>query len=73
MEISINNVENTPTNDMSKFHKLNENDNLAICDVGAYGMVLSSNYNLRTKPAEILINKSSFKLITKRQKLFLPY
>ena len=55
---------------IAKFHKLNENDNLAICDVGAYGMVLSSNYNLRTKPAEILINKSSFKLITKRQKLF---
>ena len=55
---------------IAKFHKLNEKDNLAICDVGAYGMVLSSNYNLRTKPAEILINKSSFKLITKRQKLF---
>ena len=38
---------------------LNEKDCLAICDVGAYGMVLSSNYNLRTKPSEILINKSS--------------
>ena len=54
---------------LSKFQKLSENDILAICDVGAYGMVLSSNYNLRTKPAEILVNKSVLKIITKRQKL----
>jgi len=52
-----------------KFQMLNEKDCLAICDVGAYGMVLSSNYNLRAKPSEILINKSSLKVITKRQKL----
>ena len=52
-----------------KFQTLKENDILAICDVGAYGMVLSSNYNLRTKPSEILINRYSSKLITKRQKL----
>ena len=32
-------------------------------------MVLSSNYNLRPKPPEILVNKSSAKIITKRQKL----
>ncbi len=54
---------------ISKFQSLNEKDYLAICDVGAYGMVLSSNYNLRVKPSEILINKSSLKIITKRQKL----
>ena len=54
---------------LSKFQSIKENDILAICDVGAYGMVLSSNYNLRTKPAEILVNKSSLKTITKRQKL----
>ena len=52
-----------------KFQTLREKDILAICDVGAYGMVLSSNYNLRAKPSEILINKSSSKIITKRQKL----
>ena len=51
------------------FQTLRENDILAICDVGAYGMVLSSNYNLRTKPSEILINQYSSKIITKRQKL----
>ena len=32
-------------------------------------MVLSSNYNLRTKPAEILVNKYLVKIISKRQKL----
>ena len=32
-------------------------------------MVLSSNYNLRPKPAEILVNKNSTKIITIRQKL----
>ena len=48
---------------------MNEKDILAIYDVGAYGMVLSSNYNLRTKPPEIMINKSSLKVILKRQKL----
>ena len=29
-----------------KFQKLNESDYIIICDVGAYGMSLSSNYNL---------------------------
>mgnify|MGYP001237081730 FL=1 len=54
---------------LKKFQKLNEKDIIIICDVGAYGMVLSSNYNVRTKPCEILINKSSVKLISKREKL----
>jgi len=51
------------------YQKLNQGDIIIICDVGAYGMVLSSNYNLRPKPVEILINKASTKIITKRQKL----
>ena len=51
------------------YQKLNQKDIVLICDVGAYGMVLSSNYNLRPKPPEILINKSSAKIIAKRQKL----
>tara|TARA_Y100000590_G_scaffold250816_1_gene281715 strand:+ start:1533 stop:2747 length:1215 start_codon:yes stop_codon:yes gene_type:complete len=54
---------------LPKFQYLNEDDILAICDVGAYGMVLSSNYNLRAKPAEVMINKSSIKIINKRQRL----
>jgi diaminopimelate decarboxylase len=54
---------------VTKYQKINQGDIIIICDVGAYGMVLSSNYNLRPKPAEVLINKTSAKVITKRQKL----
>ena len=40
-----------------------------ICDVGAYGSSLASNYNLRPKPVEIMIKESKIKVIQKRQKL----
>ena len=53
----------------TKYQKLRQNDLVIICDVGAYGMVLSSNYNLRAKPPDILVNKNLSKVITKRQKL----
>ena len=52
-----------------KYSQTKESDYLAICDVGAYGIVLASNYNLRTKPPEIIIDKSNIKLVSKRQKL----
>ena len=54
---------------VGKYQKINQGDKVIICDVGAYGVVLSSNYNLRPKPAEVLVNKSTVKIITKRQKL----
>ena len=53
----------------NKFQKLNEKDYIIICDVGAYGSSLSSNYNIRPKPAEILIRGSKINVIKKRQKL----
>jgi diaminopimelate decarboxylase len=46
-----------------------EGDLLAILDVGAYGMVLSSNYNSRPRPAEVLVSGKSGKLIRRREKL----
>ena len=52
-----------------KFQKLKEKDLVMMCDVGAYGMSLSSNYNVRPKPAEVLIKGSKIKVIKKRQKL----
>ena len=52
---------------LKKFQKLQERDVIAICDVGAYGMSLSSNYNLRIKPLELLIKGSKVKIIKKRQ------
>ncbi len=54
---------------IKNFQKLSEKEFLAICDVGAYGTSLSSNYNVRPKPIEILIKKSKIKIISKRQKL----
>jgi len=51
------------------FQKLKEKDLIIICDVGAYGMSLSSNYNVRPNPVEILIRGSKINIIKKRQKL----
>ena len=54
---------------IKKFQKLNEKEFIIICDVGAYGMSLSSNYNLRPKAVELLIKNSKIKVIKKRQSL----
>ena len=54
---------------LKKFQKLKEKDLIIMCDVGAYGMSLSSNYNVRPKPIEILIRGSKVSIIKKRQKL----
>ena len=54
---------------VSNFNKLKERDLIFISDVGAYGSSLSSNYNIRPKPSEILINKSKVTILKKRQKL----
>ena len=53
---------------IKNYQELNEKDYIVICDVGAYGMSLSSNYNLRPKPLEILVKGSKIKIIKKRQK-----
>jgi len=44
-----------------------EGDLLAILDAGAYGMVQASNYNTRPRPAEVLVNGRSVKLIRRRE------
>ena len=54
---------------LKKFQKLKEKDLILMCDVGAYGMSLSSNYNMRPKPTEVLIKGSKINIIKKRQKL----
>jgi len=54
---------------INKFQKIKEGDVLIICDSGAYGMSLSSNYNVRPLPAEILIKNSKIQVIRNRQKL----
>ena len=54
---------------LKKFQRLKEKDLIIMCDVGAYGMSLSSNYNVRPKPIELLIKGSKVSVIKKRQKL----
>jgi len=54
---------------LTKFQKIKEKDIIIIRDVGAYGMSLSSNYNERPKPMELLIKNSKIRIIKKRQKL----
>tara|TARA_B100000401_G_scaffold178927_1_gene120214 strand:- start:1352 stop:2566 length:1215 start_codon:yes stop_codon:yes gene_type:complete len=54
---------------VKSFQDLKEKEFVAISDVGAYGMSLSSNYNLRPKPLEIMINNKLMKVVLKRQKL----
>ena len=53
---------------LKNFQRLKEKDIIVMCDVGAYGMSLSSNYNVRPKPAELLIDGTKIKVIKKRQK-----
>jgi diaminopimelate decarboxylase len=40
---------------------------VAILDAGAYGMSLTSNYNTRPRPAEVLVEGKSVKVIRKRE------
>ena len=51
------------------YPKVNENDFVAITNVGAYGASLSSNYNTMPLSAEILINKNKLRYIRKKQNL----
>ena len=48
---------------------LEEGDQLAILDAGAYGMALASNYNTRPRPAEVLVSGKSVKVIRRREKV----
>ena len=40
---------------------------VAILDTGAYGMAMSSQYNMRPRPAEVLVNEGRSALIRKRE------
>ncbi len=42
---------------------------IAILDAGAYGMVLSSNYNTRPRPAEVLIKGKTVKIVRRRERV----
>ncbi len=46
---------------------IQENDNLALLGAGAYGFVMSSNYNSRGRAAEIMVDGSQSHVIRKRE------
>ncbi|MEM3733147.1 MAG: diaminopimelate decarboxylase [Candidatus Bathyarchaeia archaeon] len=47
--------------------KVEEGDVLAVLNTGAYGFVMSSQYNARPRPAEVLVNKGRAELIRERE------
>ena len=52
-----------------KLHEVREGDILAIKNAGAYGYSMSSNYNSRLRPAEVMLINGQAKLIREREKL----
>ena len=49
--------------------KVREGDLLAIMSAGAYGMSMSSNYNTRPRPAEVVVDGAALHLIRKRESI----
>jgi diaminopimelate decarboxylase len=47
--------------------EVKEGEHVAIFSAGAYGAVMSSNYNARLKPAEVMVNGKKATLIRKRE------
>lgn len=52
-----------------KLPKLDEGDLLAVLTAGAYGYSMSSNYNLRARAAEVLVNKGKYELVREHDSL----
>lgn len=49
--------------------KLERGDRFAVMTTGAYGYSLSSNYNARLRPAEVLVDGDKYHLIREREKV----
>jgi diaminopimelate decarboxylase len=50
-----------------KLEPVKPGDLVALLDAGAYGMAMSSNYNTRPRPAEVLVEGSKGRLIRRRE------
>lgn len=46
---------------------LKAGDRLAVLTAGAYGMAMASNYNLRTRPPEVLVEGGGWRMIRRRE------
>jgi diaminopimelate decarboxylase len=49
--------------------RLRSGDLLAVCSAGAYGFVMSSNYNTRPRAAEVMVDGTRFHVVRKREAL----
>jgi len=47
--------------------QLNREEYLAILSCGSYGMVMSSNYNGRRRPPEVMVDNDSFRIVRGRE------
>ena len=52
-----------------ELNEVREGDLLAFHNAGAYGFEMSSNYNARFKPAEVLVRDGKAQLIRKRDQM----
>jgi diaminopimelate decarboxylase len=50
-----------------KIPEVKQGDLLAIFSTGAYCFSMSSNYNSRLRPAEIMVSNKNFKTIRRRE------
>jgi len=46
---------------------LAEGDQLAVLAAGAYGMSMASNYNMRTRPPEVLVEQDAWRIVRRRE------
>jgi diaminopimelate decarboxylase len=46
-----------------------EGDLLSVMSAGAYGMVMSSNYNTRPRAAEVIVDGSQVHLVRERERI----
>ncbi|MBS1153291.1 MAG: Diaminopimelate decarboxylase [Myxococcaceae bacterium] len=46
-----------------------QGDLLAVLSAGAYGMSMASNYNARPRPAEVLVDGKSYRVVRRRESL----
>jgi diaminopimelate decarboxylase len=47
--------------------RMNREEYLAILSCGSYGMVMSSNYNGRRRPPEVVVDNNSFSIVRSRE------
>jgi diaminopimelate decarboxylase len=50
-----------------KIHEVQSGELIAIMSAGAYGFSMASNYNCRPRPAEVLVEDTTYRIVRKRE------